>query len=469
MIRRFKEDPILFKMILTIAVPIALQNLLSSLTQMMDTIMLGELGDIQLTASSLANQVFFVFSIFIFGVTGGACILTSQYWGKQELEPIKVIMATVMRLVTIVSIVLTAVIYLFPTQIMQLFSSDPEVIAAGVDYLLILAPIYLFFGISNTLTALFRSIEVVRLAVIANAIALVTNIGLNYILIFGKFGAPRLELKGAAYATVAARFLELLVVVFYIFFKDKKLHLTFKCLLRRDKLLTADLRKYCTPVICNELAWAIGITLQAALFGHMSTIAVSANTIIGVVQNLATLVIFGVANATGVIIGKTIGEGNVELAKKRGRTIELFAILLGALSAILIFLCRDVMVDFYNVAEETRILAKQMLVITAIVVFFVSTSGICIVGVLRGGGDAKFSLFIEIIALWLFSVPLGYIAGLGLHWPILAVYALFKSDEIVKAILCWIRLAGDKWIRVVTRDAPDAPAAAQVTDHTANE
>lgn len=453
MIKKLKNDPQLFRMILTIALPIACQNLLSSMTQMLDTIMLGEIGDIALTASSLANQVYFVFMLFIFGISGGSAILTAQYWGKKELAPIKVIIATILRIVVSVSIILVAIIYIFPSQIMGIFTPDQEVITAGVDYLLIVAPIYFFFGVSSTLTSLLRSIEIVKLAVITNATTLVLNASLNYILIFGKFGAPELGLKGAAYATLIARFVEMIIVVVYVFKIEKKLKFTLKCMFKSNKVLNRDLRKYCTPVVINELVWSLGITMQAALFGHLSTTAVAANTIIGVVQNISTLVIFGVANATGVIIGKTIGEGNIELAKQRGRVLEIFALVLGVFAGVVIILCRDIMVDFYNVEEATKILAKEMLLVTAVIVFFVSTSGISVVGLLRGGGDAKFSLFIEVITLWGIAVPLGYLAGLVFELPVVVVYMCFKSDEIVKAILCWIRLAGDKWIRVVTRDS----------------
>ncbi len=447
----YKKDPILWKMIITIALPIAFQNLLTSLTQMMDTIMLGELGDIPLTASSLANQPFFIFSLFIFGLSGGGAVLTSQYWGRKELLPIKTVMATIMRLVAIVAIIASAIIFLFPSFIMSLYSSDPIVIEEGVKYLKIVAPTYILFGISCMLTSLFRTIEVVKLAVIANAVTLVVNVSLNYILIFGHFGAPEMGLEGAALATLIARFLEFIVVLFYVFVKEKTLKFTPKCFLLKDKNLSADLRKYCTPVVGAELIWSLGISLQAALFGHIDTLAVSANTIIGVVQNLATLIMFGVANASGVIIGKTIGEGDLALTKSRGKTIEVFALVMGVAAAIVIVLCRDVMVDFYNVEEATKALAKDMLVVTAFVMFFISTTAVSIVGILRGGGDAKFSLIIEIISLWLFAVPLGYIGGLVFQWPIVVVYALFKTDEIVKAVCCWVRLAGDKWINDVTR------------------
>lgn len=451
MTKNLFKDKQLYKMILTIAIPIALQNLLVFLTQMLDTIMLGELGDVPLTASSLANQVFFVYSLFIFGLAGGGAVLTSQYWGKKEIEPIKIIMATIIRLVLIVGVVLSTIVALFPKQIMMIFTTDKEVIDAGIEYLHIIFIMYTFFGLSSIITSLLRSVEVVKIAVISNVVSLVTNGFLNYVLIFGKFGAPRLEIKGAALATVIAKIADIIIVLTYVLVVDKKLKLKVKDLFAKDKYLTQDLLTYCSPVVLNELAWSIGITMQSVLFGRLSTIAVSANTIIGVVQQLATLIIFGVANASAVIVGKTIGEGNLELANQRGKTIKILAIILGIIGGIVVFLSRNIMVDFYNVSEQTKVLAKEMLVITSFVVFFVSNSGIGIVGILRGGGDTKFSLYIEIISLWLVSVPLGFLAGMAFKLPIVVVYALFKSDELVKTILCWIRIRGTKWIRNVTR------------------
>jgi Na+-driven multidrug efflux pump len=412
-IKRVK-DPQLYKMIVTIAIPIACQNMLVFLTQMLDTIMLGELGDVPLTASSLANQVFNVYSLFIFGIAGGAAVLTAQYWGKKEMEPIKIVMGTVLRLVAVTGVVLSAVVLLFPRQIMMIFTPDKAVIEAGVEYMRIIGFMYFFFGMSNTLISLLRSIEMVKVAVIA-------------------------------------KLAELCIVLIYVFIADKKLKLRFSELFQKDALLTQDLKRYCTPVVINEVAWSLGIAMQSLLFGWMSTTAVSANTIIGVVQQLATLFIFGVANATAVIIGKTIGEGDMELAQSRGRKMKVFAILMGIVSAVIIILFRDLMVDFYNVSEETKALAKQMLWITALIVFFISNSGVSIVGILRGGGDTKFSMMLEIVSLWLVAVPLGFIAGIVLKLPVLVVYFLFKSDEIVKTFVCWKRIAGDKWLRNVTR------------------
>lgn len=448
-------DKRLYKMIISIALPIALQNLLVFLTQMLDTIMLGELGDVQLTASSLANQVFFVYSLFIYGLSGGGAVLTAQYWGKRDIRPIKIIIAIIVRLVIIVGIILSLTVYLFPKQIMMIFTNDVEVIKSGIEYLKIICIMYLFFGLSSMLTTLFRSVEVVKIAVISNIISLIINGFLNYVFIFGKFGVPRMEIKGAAIATVIAKVSEITIVLIYVFVVDKKLKFTIKDMFAKDKILNKDLIKYCAPVVINELAWSLGITMQSVLFGRISTSAVSANTIIGVVQQLATLVIFGVANASAIIIGKTIGEGKLKLAQQRGKTITILSMLMGLLGAIVIIIFRNVMVDFYNVSEETKQLAKQMLIVTAFVVFFVSNGGVGIVGILRGGGDTKFSLWLEVISLWLVSAPLGFIAGMVFKLPVVVVYALFKSDEVVKSIMCWIRIAGTKWIREVTREKDD--------------
>lgn len=450
------KDKKFYGMILTIGVPIALQNLLVYLTQMLDTIMLGELGDIPLTASSLANQVFFIYSLFTLGIAGGSAVLTAQYWGKKDMEPIRVIMGMVLRLVSVVGIVLSLLVLLFPGQIMRVFTTDAQVIETGIEYLEMIGYMYLFFGFSNTLISMLRSIEMVKVAVIANGSSLVVNAFLNWVLIFGNLGAPRLEIKGAAIATLVAKIAEFAIVLIYVLLIDQHLKLRVRHLFRSDRVLRMDLLKYCTPVVLNELAWALGISMQALLFGRISTIAVSANTIIMVVQQLCTIFIFGIANAGAVIIGKTIGEGNVVLARRRGKRIMILSIMTGVVAALLILLIRNLAVDFYNVSEETKALAKEMLLVTSVIVLFVSTAATAIVGLLRGGGDTQFSLIIEVVALWFFAVPLGFIAGMVLKLPIVVVYLLFKSDEIVKTVICFFRLRGSRWIRNVTRDDIDA-------------
>ncbi len=446
------KDKQLYKMIITIAIPVALQNMLAFLTQMIDTIMLGELGDVPLSASALANQVFFVFSLFIFGMAGGAAVITAQYWGKKQILPIKVVMATTLRVVGIVGFIVSVLTLLFPQVIMGIFSTDQEVIEAGVEYLSIIGYVYFIFGISNMLSSLFRSVEMVKVAVISNSISLVTNCFLNWVLIFGNLGAPRLEILGAAYATLIAKIVELIFVLVYVFILDKKLRFKLKDMLLRDENLSADLLKYCSPVVANELVWSFGIALQNMVFGRLSSFAISAVSIANVLQQLSTVFIFGVAASAAVIVGKTIGEGDMELARKRGRKLEIFSVILGVVAMSIMLILRNPFVDFYNVSPETAALAKEMVVALAITVFFVAIAGICIVGVLRGGGDTKFTLVLDVICLWFVSIPLGLLCAYVFKLPIIVIYAVFKLDEVAKAIMCIWRLAGTKWLRNVTRD-----------------
>lgn len=442
-------------MLLTIALPIAMQNLVVFFTQMIDTVMLGEIGDVAMSASSLANQPFFLFSMLVFGISGGAAVLASQYWGKKDLEPIKVIITMVIRFAMAFGLLLTIIVFFFPEQVMTIFTKDTEVIKSGADYLRIIAFSYFFFAFTSTFYGTIRSVEIVKIAVISNVAALLTNATLNYILIFGKLGFPALGVKGAAIATLIARLVEFCIAVTYMLVFDKRLKLRIKDFLKFDKLLIKDLISISVPVIINEFMWGLGISLQAALLGNLGTIAVSANAIISVVQQLSTVAVFGVANAATVIIGKAIGEGDLKKARDRGHTFKIISIIFGVFVTLLILLLRNVAIDFYKVSEETKALAHQMIYVSAAIGFFVSISGISIVGILRGGGDTKFTMWIEIIALWGIAIPLALISAFVLHWPIPVVYLIMKLDEPVKDVLCLIRMRSARWIKDVTRDTED--------------
>ena len=340
--------------------------------------------------------------------------------------------------------------------IMSIFTKDPAVIQAGVSYLRIICFSYVFFGFTNVYYTAMRSVEAVRIAMVSNLIALCINGFLNYVLIFGKFGAPALGVRGAAMATLIARTVEFGIGVCYMLFKDGKVRIRLRDFLLFDRRLFRDLILISTPVIANELMWSLGISMQARLLGIISTTAVAANSIISVVQQLSTVAVFGVASAAAVMIGKAIGEGNMQEARNRGFTFKMISVLFGFFVCGLILLLRNVAVDFYNVSSETKELARNMMYASALIGFFVSIAGIGIVGVLRGGGDTKYSLIIEMIALWGVAVPAAYFAAFVLHWPVVAVFLIMKIDEPVKVVLYLIRLRGPKWLRSVTRENPPA-------------
>ncbi len=448
---RLIRDKGFYKMLVTLALPVTVQNIIVFLTQMLDTVMLGELGDVAMSASSLANQPFFIFNMLTFGLGSGAAVLTAQYWGMQQLKPIRVIVTMIIRFSMLAGLLLTVAVLAVPEWFMGLFTNEAEVISTGAEYLRIIAYCYVFFGLTNVFYISIRSVESVRIAVVSNVAALVTNVLLNYILIFGKFGAPALGIRGAAYATLAARLLEFTIAVCYMFFFDQNLRIRLRDFFLFDRLLLRDLTVISIPVVANELMWALGTSMQARLLGMLGTSAVAANTIISVVQQLSTVAVFGVASAAAVLIGKAIGEGDMNKAHDRGHTFLLISYLFGLIVMGVILALQRVAVDFYKVEPATKELAHQMMLVAALIGFFVSISGIGIVGILRGGGDTKFSLWIEVIGLWFIAVPAAYFVAFVLEWPIPLVFLVMKIDEPVKVVLFLIRMRGSKWLRNVTR------------------
>lgn len=448
---RIVREGSFYKTLLTIALPVTMQNLIVFCTQMVDILMLGKLGDTAISASSLANQPFFIFNLLTLGISGGAAVLCAQYWGKKEIKPIRTIVVSAVRFTAIVGFILSIVVLLMPEKIMTIFTKEADVISAGADYLRIIAYAYFFFGFSNTFYSTIRSVEIVKIAVVSNIIALVTNVSLNYVLIFGHFGLPALGIKGAAIATLIARITEFVIALTYMMLIDKKLKIKLKDFLFFDKLLNKDLIKICSPVAANEVMWAMGMSMQAALLGKLGKEAVSANSIISVVQQLSTVAVFGVASAAAVTIGKAIGEGDMQKARDRGHTFQIISFIFGIVVFCVIFFSRNIAIDFYNVSDKTKELAHQMILVAALIGFFVSISGISIVGILRGGGDTKFSLIAEMITLWMIAIPSAYFVAYVLKWPVPLVFLIMKIDEPAKSILCFIRMKGTRWLKDVTR------------------
>ncbi len=413
--------------------------------------LLGAVGQTQLSASSLANQPFFIFNLLIFGLASGSSILNAQYWGKGELEPIKVIISMVVKVAMAVGLLLTVLVLCFPETVMRIYTTDAEVIESGIAYLKIVGWSYLMFGISSTLLCTLRSVALVRIAVVNSVTGLFTNVFLNWVFIFGKLGAPAMGIRGAALATLIARSVELLLVLVYIFFIDQRLKLRPRDLFRFDSVLFKDYLKHGLPVACNEVLWSVGISIQTMILGRLGSDVVSASQIASVVNQFSTVIIFGVANASAVIVGNAIGEGNLPKAIERIRWFRWLAVAMGIFSAGVILLISGPVVSFYNVPAETKVLAMDMLKVLSVIVLFVATTGVGVVGLLRGGGDPRFALIIDLAALWLVAVPAGLLSAFVFHAPVLVVYALTKLDEPLKVLMLLWRMRNNDWITNVTR------------------
>ena len=436
--------------LVTLMVPMILQNLLTLGTQMMDSIMLGQLGQNELSASSLANQPFFIFNLLIFGMASGSSVLNAQFWGKRDIRSIKIIISICLKVAFTVSILLAAVVMLFPRAVMAVYTNDQAVIELGAQYLQVIGWCYIFHGIASTLLTSIRSVGIVRVAVVDSVFALVCNTSLNYILIFGKLGFPALGVRGAAIATVITRIGEVAIVLTYLLFIDKKLKFRPRDLAAFEMGLLKNYLKNGLPVAFNEVFWSIGVSIQSMILGRLGADAVSASQMSSIVQQFATVFIFGVANAAAIIIGNDIGAGRMEEAKSRIRAFRWIAVWVGLFAAGVILVLSRPVVGFYNVPEETKELALQMLRMLSVIVLFVSQTGIGVVGVLRGGGDPRFGVFVDLCGLWLFAVPAALLAAFVFHAPVLAVYLCSKLDEPVKLVMLTWRMRNDRWIKDVT-------------------
>lgn len=446
----FVRDKSFYKTIVALSLPIAMQNLITTGVSMMDTVMIGVLGEVQLSGAALANQVSFVYMILNFGIAGGTGVLTAQYWGKKDVGAIKSLVSTMYRLSILIGLLTMALTIFFPEQIMRVFSSEPEVIAEGVKYLQIMAFTYVMYGVTITSIGVLRTVGTVKISLVVYSISFVVNVFFNWVFIYGNLGAPRLEIRGAAIGTLIARITEFTIIMIFMRVKENKIRFRLSDLLRFDKVRSAEFRATATPVVINELLWSSGTATLSIVLGQMGAAVVAANSICQVVVQFMSVFFQGVGNAAAVVIGNTIGMGRYEDAKQRAKTLFAMSILLGLVAGVLIVIAKPIAIGFYNVPESTKLIASQIMNVSAVIVVFQSVAMVTMVGTLRGGGDVKFVLFADILFLWMVAIPLGFFTGLSLQLPVVIVYACIKIDEILKSTFCFFRVKSGKWIKDLT-------------------
>ncbi len=446
------RDKRFYRLLFSIALPIAVQNLITFMVSMVDTLMVGALGEIQLSAVSIANNLFFVLTILMFGLAGGSNIMISQYWGKGNVKTIHKILAIMYRVCLLITGIFIFIALFLPKYFMGIFTTDKAVIDFGASYLRIVCIGYLFYSITNCTIMMLRSVKTVSISIIVYTASLVVNSILNWIFIFGNLGAPELGIRGAAIATVCARITEFSIVLVFMFIYERKIGLKIEHLLKLDKEILKDYVGLCTPVLCNELLWAIGASMISVIVGRMGTEVVAANSINGVAHQFVTVFIFGMSNATAVIIGNTIGEGKKEKAKEYAYSIGIFSVVMGCISGLMILLIKPFVVDFYNVSYSTKLIAMEIMTVTSGIIVFQSLASNFMMGVLRGGGDAKFVLINDLIFMWLVAIPGGFFVAFVLELPVALVFLVIKCDEILKSLTSVYRVISGKWLNDVTKD-----------------
>lgn len=447
------KDRDFYRTMIAIALPITLQNLIASSVNMLDTLMITSLGEKNLAAVGLANQVFFFYGVTIFGIATGSSIFIAQFWGKRDTTNIRKVLGLSLSVGSVIGIIFTLAALFIPEEIMQIFSSDREVIRLGVEYLRIVAFTYILTGFSFSYAVASRSIGQAKMPMVVSIVSFVTNGLFNYLLIFGKFGFSELGIRGAAYGTLIARVVELALILYSIYSTDGPLAGSIREMTCWNKSFVKRYFKTTYPVILNEALWALGTVLYSIAYAKIGTEAAAAVQILNTVQNLFMVMTRGLGNACTVMVGNKIGAGEEELAIEYANKYLIISAMLGLGLGIILFFTSDLILKiFRNLTPELYYISKKLLTVFSIFFFIKAFNGTMIVGVLRGGGDTKFSMLLEMGAVWFVGVPLAFLGSLVFKLPVYYVMALVYIEEIVKAIIGMFRIISKKWVTNVVGD-----------------
>ncbi|MCR5436240.1 MAG: MATE family efflux transporter [Treponema sp.] len=456
----FSKDKEFYKKVFTISIPIALQSLITIGVNMLDTIMVGSLGEDALSASSLANSFISIYHIFCMGLGMGASVLVSRYWGmkisdsnneKNATRALKQTICLMLRLTILLASIFAVFTLLMPDILMRMYTKEDNIIKLGTQYFTWSIPAYFFLGTSLTTTIVLRSVGQTVFPLFVSIGAFFVNLISNYAFIFGKLGAPRMEIAGAALGTLIARIFEAALILGYLFFKDKKINFRLKDLFMKTGSLIREYFRISIPVLISDGILAIGNNSVAMVIGRLGSAFVAANAITSVTQQLSTVVIQGVSQSGAIITGQTLGSGDRDKTMKQGWLFFGLGLALGCISALFIAVCKNPIIGYYkNVSFETHEIAAQLMLAISFIIIFQASNSIMTKGVLRGGGDTKMLMLTDNVFLWVVSIPLGIITGLILKWPPFVIYVCLKSDQIIKTFWCVFRLKSQKWIKKIS-------------------
>lgn len=442
-------DSVFYKNLFRIAIPITIQNLIMSSLNFVDTIMVGQLGETNIAAVALANQLFFLIALFLFGVGSGASVFVAQFWGKKDVINIRKVLGLSMLCSVVVSVLATLIVMIFPEVVLSLFTKDTEVIRISASYLRIVCFSYIPTSITFCFASTLRSTGQSKLPMIASAVALSVNTVLNYIFIFGKLGMPAMGARGAAAATVIARFAEAILILGAVYSLKLAPAASFRELFAFSRDFAVRFFQVVIPVIMNEVLWSTGVTMYTVVYGRMGTNILASINIASAIEGISFVLFRSMSNACAVLVGNKIGEGDEQTAFTYSLRMAILGPALGITVGLILFFSSGNLLVFYNVTEEVYENARIILRIFSFVIPLKVFNMINIVGILRSGGDTKFSLILDTFGVWFIAVPLAFVGGLVYHLPVYIVYVLVNLEEIFKFSLGLKRFISKKWINNV--------------------
>ena len=432
---------------------VSLQNIVNYSVNMIDNLMLGAYGQVQLSAVACVNQIFFLLTGFYQGCTNGLSVLAAQNWGKRNIVTINRLGGISIKLTLIIGAVFFVLSAAIPAQLVGIFTSDPEIIAEGVAYLRIIKYTFFPYAISFTFINLLMNVETVGISFKISVVSLAINAGLNYLLIFGNLGFPKLGAVGAAYATLIARIVEMIIILVYMLKKDEKLHFFQSDFYKHHPDVLREFVRIDLPMMIASIAFAIGTPIQGAMLGKMSTDAIAANSVTSTFYQYVKVIAIAFTSAAGITTGITIGKGNMKDVRAAARTIEVICLGLGAALALTLFFLRGPLLSLYTLTPEAMELSNRLLIIMCVVMMGMSYEVPLLFGVVKNGGDTVFTSQMNIIFMWAIAIPLSflglYVWHLGPEWIVI----FMQSDQLLKCIPAAIRIRQyDKWIHVLAKE-----------------
>jgi len=443
-------DKKFFKALARIAVPIALQQLVTSSVNLLDVLMVGQMGEVSIASLGLSNQVFFLLTVILFGASSGIAIFSAQFWGKRDVKNIRKVLGIGLSISLVISFLFSVAVLFFPERVLGFYTNDADVIALGSQYLRIVGLCYIPTSISYMFLSVLRSTENVKLPTAVSVFALSMNILLNYMLIFGNFGMPALGVRGAAIGTAVSRTVEFLAMVFFAYRLKTPVAAKISELFDYDWVFFKKILQTSLPALLNEGVWSFGITTYNSIYGHIGTEAIAAVNINSTIESMAFVVFIGMAHASAIMIGNKIGAGNGDVAYEYGQRFIRLGIAGAVITGLMLIFLRTPILSLYNISAESFFYSRRLLLFFSFTLWIRVTNMIIFIGVLRSGGDTRFCLFTETMAVWLVGVPAAFIGANVFHLPVYYVYLLAALEEVTKLTVIFRRFRTRKWINDLT-------------------
>jgi len=445
-------DKAFYKRLFTLAAPITLQSVITFSVSLVDNVMVGSLGELAISGVYLCNQIQVMLHMLVTGIGAALIVLATQYWGKGDKQSVKNLIGIALKFALVCGVLLWAAVFFFPKQFLSLYTNDQQVIAEAMKYAQIICFTYLFFCISNVLIASLRCVDTVKIGLYISIVTFFINVFLNWLLIFGNLGAPALGIRGSAIATLTARIIECVIVTLYMKFIDKKLMLRITDILHNNMVLVKDFFKYGFPVILGDILWGLNLSVQGGIVGRLGAPSIAAVSIANTIFSMVSVGVYGTANASALIIGNTVGEGNVDKVKQYTKRLQLVFLGIGICTGLLLFFVKDYLLLLYHVSDETLEIARVLITVLSITVVGTAYQMSTLTGIVRPGGAVNFVLINDIIFVWGIVIPLSFIMAFVVGAPTWVVFLCLKCDQILKCFVAVIKVNRYDWIKKLTKE-----------------